>query len=193
MRIICRFTVHERLIPEYLSWHCTGISPNQFSNFSKTFTFFVVFPYTTTLFYGKMMVVHIFLLGVYFFGLTYYTRDLYELFLFSSGVALESIIHLALKKARLLPCLSLGGSEGIRKEQRSCDGIGIVQQSRHIISSSLRCSVKKGTAVAVPFAWRKRRDSNPCTDCSVTAFRVRAVVTTSIRFHGAFEPFHYTN
>ena len=41
-----------------------------------------------------MMVVHIFLLGVYFFGLTYYTRDLYELFLFSSGVALESIIHL---------------------------------------------------------------------------------------------------
>lgn len=31
--------------------------------------------------------------------------------------------------------------------------------------------------------WRKRRDSNPCTDCSVTAFRVRAVMTTSIRFH----------
>ena len=34
--------------------------------------------------------------------------------------------------------------------------------------------------------WRKRRDSNPCTDCSVTAFRVRAVITTSIRFHVVF-------
>lgn len=32
-------------------------------------------------------------------------------------------------------------------------------------------------------AWRKRRDSNPCTACAVTAFRVRAVMTTSIRFH----------
>lgn len=41
-----------------------------------------------------MIVVHIFLLGVCFFCLTYCTRDLYALFLFSSGVALESIIHL---------------------------------------------------------------------------------------------------
>ncbi len=45
-----------------------------------------------------MMVVHIFLLGVYFFGLTYCTRDLYALFLFSSGAALESIIHQLCKK-----------------------------------------------------------------------------------------------
>ena len=65
------------------------------------------------------------------------------------GTASEFLKNL--NKARQnLPCLVVGGS-GIRKEQRSCDGIGIVQQSRHIISSSLRCSVKKGTAVAVPF------------------------------------------
>ena len=63
-------------------------------NLTETFTFFVGFSYTTTLFYCKMIVVHIFLLGVCFFCLTYCTRDLYELFLFSSGVALESIIHL---------------------------------------------------------------------------------------------------
>ena len=63
-------------------------------NLTETFTFFVGFSYTTTLFYCKMIVVHIFLLGVCFFCLTYCTRDLYALFLFSSGVALESIIHL---------------------------------------------------------------------------------------------------
>ena len=41
-----------------------------------------------------MIVVHIFLLGVCFFCLTYCPIDLYALFLFSLGVALESIIHL---------------------------------------------------------------------------------------------------
>lgn len=33
------------------------------------------------------------------------------------------------------------------------------------------------------FAWRKRWDSNPRTSYPVTAFRVRAVMTTSIHFH----------
>ena len=44
----------------------------------------------------------------------------------------------------------------------------------------------KALTKLVRACWRKRRDSNPCTDCSVTAFRVRAVITTSIRFHMVF-------
>ena len=64
---------------------------------------------------------------------------------------ISSSLRCSVKKGTAVAVPFAGGS-GIRKEQRSCDGIGIVQQSRHIISSSLRCSVKKGTAVAVPFA-----------------------------------------
>ena len=61
------------------------------------------------------------------------------------GTALEFLKNLN-KARQILPCLVVGGSEGIRKEQRSCDGIGIVQQSRHIISISPRCNMACGEA-----------------------------------------------
>ena len=96
-------------------------------------------------------------------------------------------------------CRSVGGSEGIRKErsdgiaQRSgasrvvnnhfCDNSGWHTNRRkrkaaHLVWTAFFCDQN-----GVASRWRKRRDSNPCTDCSVTAFRVRAVITTSIRFH----------
>ena len=63
MRVICRLTVHKRFVSVDLSADCTDVSTHQNGNFSKRFTIFVKFPYTTTLFYGKMMVVHINLLA----------------------------------------------------------------------------------------------------------------------------------
>ena len=50
--------LHMAAVPPYLPRHSTHVSPDQPSDLSIAQPIHIIFPYTTALFYGKMMIVH---------------------------------------------------------------------------------------------------------------------------------------
>ena len=55
---IGRDVVHVGAVPAYLPLHCAHIPTNQPGNLMAAQAIHVIFPYTTALFYAKMMAVH---------------------------------------------------------------------------------------------------------------------------------------
>ena len=79
---IGRDVVHVGAVPAYLPLHCAHIPANQPGSLMAAQAIHVIFPYTTALFYAKMMVVHI--VPSWYFGCVvtpFYHWGLYELFL----------------------------------------------------------------------------------------------------------------
>ena len=90
VRVIGRDVVHVRTVSAYLSGHCTDVSADQPGDLAVTQPIHVIFPYTTALFYGKMMVVHT--VPSWCFGgmvTPFYHRGLYELSFY-----LPKVLHL---------------------------------------------------------------------------------------------------
>ena len=126
------------------------------------------------------------------------------------GKGKSEMLYLAVPLHAQVQLLGSGGIGEIRKEQS--DGIASkrsVKSERHDFGRSLRWSKKRncskagqrkkrdGTSrcsvartSAITWIWRNRRDSNSRAGYPTTAFRVRLVMTTSIRFQSACLP-HY--
>ena len=58
VRVIGRDVVHVGTVTSYLSGHCIDVPPDQPGYLAVTQPIYVIFPYTTALFYAKMVVVH---------------------------------------------------------------------------------------------------------------------------------------
>ena len=58
VRVASRGAVHAGTISAYLPRHCARIPANQPGNLTAAQAIRVIFPYTTALFYTKMMAVH---------------------------------------------------------------------------------------------------------------------------------------
>lgn len=80
-------------------------------------------------------------------------------------------------------------TDGSCRVRPSCDAAHPCFFFMLVNSRKRGCEHKEKTTLRVSqdcFSWRKRWDSNPRTSYPVTAFRVRAVMTTSIHFHVDF-------
>ena len=93
MRAIRRNVVHVGAVASDFPRHCAYIPSNQFCYFSIAESIHIIFPYTTPLFYAKMMVVHTVPSLWFSYVVTLFCQGSVWTSLFSSSVALDSIIH----------------------------------------------------------------------------------------------------
>ena len=92
---IGRDVVHVGAVPAYLPLHCAHIPANQPGNLMAAQAIHVIFPYTTALFYAKMMAVHtLSLLAAWLCAYSILPPGgCMNFFSFPLCVALDSIIH----------------------------------------------------------------------------------------------------
>ncbi len=93
MRIICGNLFHVGEVAIQFSRNSANVSADEFSDFTITFTVFVIISYTTAFFYAKMRVVHTDPPWEFCCGKLILPEIRMNCFYFFTGVALESIVH----------------------------------------------------------------------------------------------------